>query len=103
MKFSKKYDAEIRVQVTKRLPKRDIRSVVKDFIRQGLTFAISQHDAEYEVWRQILPGDRPRVKNRKDGMIPAGIIEEDRNDLEGRNFVCVWDQGERVEGDFEAI
>lgn len=101
MKLADKYQDEIKVQVTKRLPKREIASVVRDFIDQRLTFAVSQHEAEYEVWRQVLPGDRPRVKNRKEGMVPAGIIEEDLEDLNERNFVCIWDHGKKVAGDFD--
>ncbi|RJP21889.1 MAG: hypothetical protein C4527_22820 [Candidatus Omnitrophota bacterium] len=100
---SEKYENEIRVQVTKRLPKRDIQSIVKDFAEQRLTFAVSQINSDFEVWRQILPGDLPRVKNRKDGMTPAGVIEEDVEDLSQRNFVCIWDQGELVFGDMDSM
>jgi len=100
MMAPKKFDQEIRVQVTKRLPKRDVLSIVNDFIHQQITFAVSQHDSEYEVWRQILPGDLPRVKNRKDGMTPAGVIAADLEDLEERNFVCIWELGQLVYGDF---
>ena len=95
------YDGKIRVQVTKRLPKRDIVSVVKDFMHQGLTFAVSQHKSEYEVWREILPGDLPRVKNRKEGMTPAGVIAEDMDDLDSRNFICIWEEGSLIYGDFD--
>ena len=90
------YNRVIRVQVTKRIPKRATQSIIRQFIQQGLTFALSQHESDYEIWREILPGDRPRVKNRKDGMIPCGIITEDDLDLDQRNFVCIWDQGKLV-------
>ncbi len=100
---TKKYESEIRVQVTKRLPRRDIQSVIDQFVKQHLTFAVSQVNSDYEVWRQILPGDLPRVKNKKDGMTPAGVIEEDTEDLVHRNFVCIWDQGELVYGDPEQM
>lgn len=97
------FDERIRVQVTKRLPKREIASVIKDFVGQGLTFAVSQHKSEYEVWREILPGDLPRIKNRKEGMTPAGVIAEDMTDLQSRNFICIWDQGNLVFGDFDKM
>lgn len=95
----REYNSDIRVQVTKRLSKDDIRSVVNDFVRQGLTFAVSKHNSDYEVWREILPGDQPRIKNRKDGMTPDGVITEDPDELKQRNFICVWDHGELVVGD----
>lgn len=97
------YINKIRVQVTKRLSKQDVKSVVSDFVRQRLTFAVSKHNSDYEVWRQILPGDEPRVKNRKDGMTPAGVITEDPDELQERNFICVWDTGQLVEGDGEQL
>ncbi len=100
---SNKYDKEIRVQVTKRLPKREIQSVIHDFEGQHLTFAVSQIDSDYEIWRQILPGDEPRIKNRKEGMTPAGVIEEDDEDLAQRNFVCIWEQGKLVFGNPEML
>ena len=93
------FEDRIRVQVTKRLSKRDVQSIVEDFTRQGLTFAVSRLKSDYEVWREILPGDQPRIKNRKDGMSFAGIIAEDKNDLEQRNFICIWDHGNLVHGD----
>jgi len=96
-----KFNEIIRVQVTKRLPKRELSSVIESFIRQGLTFAVSQRDKEYEVWRQILPGDEPRIKNRKEGMTMFGVIEQDIEDLESRNFVCIWEQGKPVYGQFD--
>lgn len=99
-KYDPKYDDLIRVQVTKRLPKREIESIVNDFIAQSLTFAVSQIDNEYEVWRQILPGDQPRIKNRKEGMTMAGVIEEDEKDLEERNFISIWEKGKQVYGQF---
>ncbi len=95
------FDQQIRVQVTKRLPKKEIHSIIREFIRQKLTFAVSKHDSEYEVWRQILPGDRPREKNRKDGMVPSGVIEQNLHDLDQRNFICVWNHGKIVKGKFE--
>lgn len=98
--IKRSYDQDIRVQVTKRLPKDEIHSVINDFVNKRLTFAVSKHNSDYEVWRQILPGDQPRVKNRKDGMTPDGVITQDPEELEQRNFVCVWEQGELVLGDF---
>lgn len=98
-----KYDENIRVQVTKRLPKKEIYSIVQHFLKQGITFAVSRNDGEYEVWRQILPGDEPRVKNRKEGMTPSGVIAQDKKDLEQRNFVCIWDEGKLVFGDPDKI
>ncbi|MGI6455698.1 MAG: hypothetical protein ACOX5R_08740 [bacterium] len=98
---AKRYHEIIRVQVSKRLPKKAIRSIVKDLANQQLTFAISQKDSEYEVWREILPGDQPRVKNRKDGMTLAGIIEIDEKDLQERNFICIWEHGRLVAGNFD--
>jgi hypothetical protein len=94
----KPFEETIRVQVTKRLPRKEVISVVKDFAQQKLTFAVSRHKAEYEVWRQILPGDLPRIKNRKDGMTPAGVIAEDEHDLNSRNFICIWEEGNLVYG-----
>ena len=103
MKATVKFEDEIRVQVTKRLAKDEIRSIVQGFIRQGLTFAISRHNSDFEVWRQILPGDTLRVKNRKDGMMPNGVIEQDATDLEARNFVCIWENGKLVYGNIKEI
>lgn len=99
MQTVKKYEEEIKVQVTKRLSRDDIGSVVDCFIQQRLTFAVSRHKSDFEVWRQVLPGDKPRVKNRKDGMTPDGVIEQDINDLKNRNFVCIWENGDLVYGD----
>lgn len=101
--IKRNYDEDIRVQVTKRLPKDELRTVIEDFVRQGITFAISKHNSDYEIWRQILPGDRPRVKNRKDGMTPDGVISQDPEELEQRNFVCIWENGEMVEGSPEIL
>ncbi|MDP8245350.1 MAG: hypothetical protein P9L94_14795 [Candidatus Hinthialibacter antarcticus] len=97
------YTRNIRVQVTKRLSKQDVKSIVSDFVKQRLTFAVSKHNSDYEVWRQILPGDEPRIKNRKDGMTPTGVITEDPDELQERNFICVWDAGQLVEGDCEQL
>ncbi|MBN2327345.1 MAG: hypothetical protein JXR73_09320 [Candidatus Omnitrophica bacterium] len=103
MKPRNEYDDKIKVQVTKRLPKKDIRSVVRQFIEQKLTFAVSRHDSEYEVWREVFPDDEPRIKNRKDGMTPAGVIAQDKKDLEQRNFVCIWDKGHIVYGKMDKV
>ncbi len=97
------YTKHIRVQVTKRLSKSDVKSIVSDFVSQRLTFALSKHNSDYEVWRQILPGDEPRIKNRKDGMTPAGVITEDPEELNERNFICVWDHGAIVQGDCDQL
>ncbi|MBZ0258913.1 hypothetical protein K8I31_22815 [bacterium] len=102
-KIQTDYTNKIRVQVTKRLSKQDVKSVVSDFVRQRLTFAVSKHNSDYEVWRQILPGDEPRIKNRKDGMTPAGVITEDPDELQERNFICVWEMGQLVEGDSDQL
>lgn len=101
VKSRDEYKDQIRVQVTKRLPKKEIRSIVRQFIEQGLTFAVSRHDTEYEVWREVFPDDEPRVKNRKDGMTPAGVIAQDLKDLEQRNFICIWEKGKVVYGTME--
>ncbi|HOJ62524.1 MAG TPA: hypothetical protein PK878_19770 [bacterium] len=102
MKTEKNYEGQIQVQVTKRLPKKDLYSIVQQFVNQKLTFAVSKHATEYEIWRQILPGDQPRVKNRKEGMTPAGVISQDE-DLARRNFVCIWDKGKPVYGNLDKI
>jgi hypothetical protein len=98
-----KYENDIKVQVTKRLARKDVYSIIKHFLGQRITFAVSKYDGEYEVWRQILPGDEPRVKNRKEGMTPSGVIAQDKKDLQQRNFVCIWDHGELVYGNPEKI
>lgn len=103
MKSRDEYKEQIKVQVTKRLPKKEIRSIVRQFIEQGLTFAVSRHDSEYEVWREIFPDDEPRVKNRKDGMTPAGVIAQDKKDLEQRNFICIWERGKVVFGKMDKL
>lgn len=90
----------IRVPVTKRLPKCQLNGIVSEFSNRGLTFAISRCKNEYEVWREVLPGDRPRIKNRKEGMAIAGVIVDDSMELEKRNFICVWEKGKRIEGEF---
>lgn len=99
MKPKKSFEDEIRVLVSKRLSKDDIEPIVDRFVQQRLTFAVSKIKTGYEVWRQILPGDEPRIKNRKEGMTPGGIIEQDQEYLGNRNFVCIWEQGEPVFGD----
>lgn len=95
------YQEQIKVQVTKRLPKKEIRSIVRQFIDQKITFAVSRHDSEYEVWREVFPDDEPRVKNRKDGMTPSGVIAQDEKDLEQRNFICIWEKGMIVYGNID--
>ncbi len=98
MKTLNEYETQIKVQVTKRLPKKELRGVISQFINQGLTFAVSRHESEFEVWREVFPDDEPRIKNRKDGMTPAGVISEDEKDLDQRNFICIWENGEIVFG-----
>lgn len=95
----KQFDEQIRVLVTKRLPKDEIAPIVQRFVKQQMTFAVCKVKSSYEVWRQIMPGDQPRVKNRKEGMTPNGIIEQDKEDVENRNFICIWDHGKPVYGD----
>lgn len=97
------YHDDIKVQVTKRLNKEEITSIINDFENKGLTFAVSKHNNDYEIWRQVLPGDQPRVKNRKDGMTPDGVITQDESELDQRNFVCIWDSGNLVEGDVRGM
>ncbi|MBI1389486.1 MAG: hypothetical protein GC154_13670 [bacterium] len=103
MSLKSHLEDDIRVQVTKKLTRDDIQSIVRDFVKQRLTFAVSKHDSDYEVWRQVLPGDQPRVKNRKDGMTPDGVISQDPDELNQRNFVCVWEEGKLVEGSEDLI
>ena len=90
----------IRVPVTKRLPKCQLDNVIDDFVRRKVTFAVSRHKSEYTIWREVLPGDRPRTKNRKEGMAIAGVIAQDSEELDERNFVCVWEGGEKIFGEF---
>ncbi len=90
----------ITVPVTKRLPKCQLHGIVSDFENRKLTFAVSRHKSEYELWREVLPGDRPRMKNRKEGMAFAGVIAQDNTELDERNFVCIWQEGERIFGEF---
>lgn len=97
---AREFQEVIRVPVTKRLPKCQLGDIVDDFVRRKVTFAVSRHKSEYEIWREVLPGDRPRMKNRKEGMSVAGVITEDPSELDQRNFICVWREGELVFGEF---
>ncbi len=92
--------SEIRVPVTKRLPKCQLSGIIDDFVQRKVTFAVSRHKSEYEIWREVLPGDRPRTKNKKEGMAIAGVIANEEDELNKRNFICVWKSGERVFGEF---
>jgi len=93
------YDRDIRIIVSKRLAKKDLHSIIRDFIKQKLTFAISKVGKEFEIWRGILDDDSK--KSKQFGATPSSIIEMSSNILSTRNFVCIWDHGRVVFGSFK--
>ena len=98
-KYSR-YERNIRVIVTKRLSKKDISTIIRDFINKNMTFAVSEYKSEFELWREILPGDL--FKSRKsihDGS-PGAVIETEEKVLNRRDFVCIWNRGMEVFGNF---
>jgi len=94
------YKNQIRIPVTKRLSKKDMKSVIEDFQTKKLTFAVSKIGTEFELWREVLSDDKFMEKTDNNIIIYSKNIKITDNLLNSRKFICIWKRGKIVYGEF---